>query len=225
MCLLEGDVPILHVLVEVSLSVQGWTGNEAWDIKQLFAPQQASWLEIQAVSLSHLHIQIQGIFAPLISVPPGPWNMGLWQRACWKNIKEDFLFSQPLQGVGRKLGTAPCKRGFPWGSGEWFSRGGGVEGSCSCSLQAGFVSNQCCTFCWTTALFKLEGGFWERWSLKDFKPFSGFISSGVWKWLLNTSALLVCSVGVQLCDPSRGPTQVCSPPAPGMRGKPPVWLL
>ena len=26
---------------------------------------------------SPLHIQNQGIFAPLISVPPGPWNMGL----------------------------------------------------------------------------------------------------------------------------------------------------
>lgn len=84
--------------------VLGWTGNEAWQIKQLFAPQWASWLEIQTVSLSRLHIQNQGIFAPLITVPPGPWNMGLWQRACSQKIKKDFLLSQPLRGVGRTAG-------------------------------------------------------------------------------------------------------------------------
>lgn len=96
--------PVLH-----------WTGNEAWQIKQLFPPQWSSWLEIQAVSLSRLHIQNQGIFAPLIRVPPGPWSMGLWQRACSQKIKKDFLLSHPLRGVGRTAGDCSLhERVFVW---------------------------------------------------------------------------------------------------------------
>lgn len=98
MCLLEGDVHVLHVLVEASFSELGWTGTEAWKIKQLFAPQGASWLEMQAVSLSRLHIQNQGKFAPLISVPPGPWNMGLWQSLLKEEQGRFPAFPAPPRG-------------------------------------------------------------------------------------------------------------------------------
>lgn len=150
MCLLEGEVRVSHVLVEVSFSVLGWTCNEAWKMKQLFAPQWASWLKIQAMSLSLLHIQNQGIFTPLISVPPGLWNMGLWQKACWQKLNKGFLLSQPLWGGGEHSWGLLSASRFPYGSDQvrsWQR----VEGSCSCSSQTGFMSNQWCTFCWTAA--------------------------------------------------------------------------